>query len=123
MMNLSVQEEACHRAIAAKALDQAMAVVSKGGKPFMGRKQVTLVAEQRPRTQEQLMSMSMHGLSHNTRSAYGPIILQALKQVRRSSHAHHCSGFKNNYMIVTSELMLHGDVSSNTDVCRNGSNR
>ncbi|KAL0020945.1 hypothetical protein WJX79_004368 [Trebouxia sp. C0005] len=42
-------EEACHRAIVGKALYQAMNVLTPN-KPFLGRKQVTQIAEKRPRT-------------------------------------------------------------------------
>lgn len=51
------------------------------GKPFLGQKQVTIIAERRPRTLEAFMSMSLHGLSSNTRSAHGPAIMEALRQV------------------------------------------
>ena len=51
------------------------------GKPFLGRKQVTQIAEKRPRTLEAFMTMSLHGLSSNTRSAHGPAIMETLRQV------------------------------------------
>ncbi|DBB09457.1 TPA: hypothetical protein ACH3X3_15274 [Trebouxia sp. C0006] len=73
-------EEACHRAIVGKALYQAMNVLTPG-KPFLGRKQVTQIAEKRPRTLEAFMTMSLHGLSSNTRSAHGPAIMETLRQV------------------------------------------
>ena len=75
-----LQEEACHRAIAAKALDQAMRVLA--GKPFLGRKHITLIAEQRPTTQEHLVSMQLHGMSTRTKNAHAPVILEALRQVQ-----------------------------------------
>ena len=52
------------------------------GKPFLGRKQVTQIAEKRPRTLEAFMTMSLHGLSSNTRIAHGPAIMETLRQVR-----------------------------------------
>ena len=75
------QEEACHRTLVSKALYQAMKLLASG-KPFLGQKQVTIIAERRPRTLEAFMSMSLHGLSSNTRSAHGPAIMEALRQVR-----------------------------------------
>ncbi|DBA92021.1 TPA: hypothetical protein ACH3X2_14247 [Trebouxia sp. C0005] len=73
-------EEACHRAIVGKALYQAMNVLTPN-KPFLGRKQVTQIAEKRPRTLEAFMTMPLHGLSSNTRSAHGPAIMETLRQV------------------------------------------
>ncbi len=50
-------------------------------KPFLGREQVTQIAEERPRTLEAFMDMSLYGLSSTRRSAYGPAIMETLCQV------------------------------------------
>ncbi len=51
------------------------------GKPFLGRGQVTQIAEERPRTLEAFMTMSLYGLSSTRRSAHGPAIMETLRQV------------------------------------------
>ena len=75
-----LQEEGRHRAVVVNTLYQAMNVLTPG-KPFLGRKQVTQIAEKRPRTLEAFMTMSLHGLSSNMRSAHGPAIMETLRQV------------------------------------------
>ncbi len=75
-----LQEEARHQAIVVKALYQAMNVLTSG-KPFLGRKQVTQIAEKRPRTLEAFMNMSLCGLSSTRRCAHGPAIMETLRQV------------------------------------------
>lgn len=66
-----------------KALEQAMPLLasSSGNKSFLGRKQVTTIAERRPRSLDAFMNMSLHGLSNNHRTAYGPAIMETLRQV------------------------------------------
>ncbi len=50
-------------------------------KPFLGRGQVTQIAEKRPHTLEAFMTMSLYGLSSTRRSAHGPAIMETLRQV------------------------------------------
>lgn len=71
-----LQEETRHQAIVVKALYQAMNVLTPG-KLFLGRKQVTQIAEKRPRTLEAFMTMSLCGLSSNTRCAHGHAIMES----------------------------------------------
>ena len=78
-------EKVRHRALVVKGLYQAMNVLTPG-KPFLGRKQVTQIAEKRPRTLEAFMTMSLCGLSGNTRSAHGPAIMETLRQVCCTLH-------------------------------------
>ncbi|KAL3148977.1 hypothetical protein ABBQ32_001833 [Trebouxia sp. C0010 RCD-2024] len=73
-------EEQCHRAMVTKALEQTMALISPKN-AFLGRKQVNLIAEKRPRTLEAFLSMSLHGLSKHMRTTHGPAIIETLRQV------------------------------------------
>ena len=75
-----LQEEQCHRAMVVKALEQTMAIISPKN-AFLGRKQVNLIAEKRPRTLEAFLSMSLHGLSKHMRTTHGPAIIETLRQV------------------------------------------
>lgn len=63
-----------------KALEQTMAIISPKN-AFLGRKQVNLIAEKRPRTLEAFLSMSLHGLSKHMRTTHGPAIIETLRQV------------------------------------------
>ena len=84
----SVQEEVCYRAMGTKALDQLM-TLNNPHKPFMGRKQVNFIAENRPDTQDEFMAMSLHGMSSNLRRTHGDHIMEALKQASHSLQ-HQC---------------------------------
>lgn len=57
-----------------------MAIISPKN-AFLGRKQVNLIAEKRPRTLEAFLSMSLHGLSKHMRTTHGPAIIETLRQV------------------------------------------
>lgn len=63
-----------------KALQQAMNIISPA-KAILGRKQITQIAGERPRTLQAFMAMEIHGMSENMRRAHGPAILETLRQV------------------------------------------
>lgn len=80
-----------------KALEQTMAIISPKN-AFLGRKQVNLIAEKRPRTLEAFLSMSLHGLSKHMRTTHGPAIIETLRQVPLLP-THHPN--TNNYRLVS----------------------